>query len=181
MAITTAQLSLGSGSAQVQTLLAACRRFAMVRSLTMVPAGIKAKRLSSVSHTTKTIHHHSSSSSSSLSSSMELEHWHLQTISQTWWLYIHAQSNYPTNILKELPISIETRFSNLFSNSEIFHEASRHYQNVINQSEYDCKLQYKPPNYENENRSKLSKNRRRNIIWFNPWPTFFKEHLQQHR
>ena len=28
------------------------------RSLTMVPAGNKAKRLSSVNHTTKTIHHH---------------------------------------------------------------------------------------------------------------------------
>ena len=30
----------------------------MVRSLTMVPTGNKAKRLSSVNHITKTIHHH---------------------------------------------------------------------------------------------------------------------------
>ena len=30
------------------------------------------------------------------------------------------------------------------------------------------KLQYKPPNNENENRSKSTKNRKRNIIWFNP-------------
>ena len=29
------------------------------------------------------------------------------------------------------------------------------------------KLQYKPPNNENENRSKSTKNRKRNIIWFN--------------
>ena len=35
-------------------------------SLTMVPAGNKAKRLSLVNHTTKTIHHSSSSSSSSV-------------------------------------------------------------------------------------------------------------------
>ena len=49
------QLSLNSGSVQVHTLLAACRRFAMVGSLTMVPAGNKAKRLSSVNHPTKTI------------------------------------------------------------------------------------------------------------------------------
>ena len=37
-------------------------------SLAMVPAGNKAKRLSSVNHTTKTIHHHWSSSSASSSS-----------------------------------------------------------------------------------------------------------------
>ena len=49
------QLSLNSGSAQVQTLLAACPRFAMVR---ISDNGNKAKRLSSVNHTTKTIHHH---------------------------------------------------------------------------------------------------------------------------
>ena len=49
------QLRLNSDSAQVQTLLAACPRFAMVR---ISDNGNKAKRLSSVNHTTKTIHHH---------------------------------------------------------------------------------------------------------------------------
>ena len=83
-------------------------------------------------------------------------------------LYIHAKSNHPANILKQLPISIETRLSNLSSNSEIFHEASKHYQNILSQSGYDYQLQYKPPNNENENKSKSSKNRKRNIIWFNP-------------
>ena len=43
------------------------------------------------------------------------------------------------------PISIETRLSNLSSNSESFHEASKH----LNQSRCDYKLQYKPPNNEN--------------------------------
>ena len=83
-------------------------------------------------------------------------------------LYIHTKSNYPANILKQLPISIETRLSNLSTNSEIFHEASKHYQNILNQSGYDYKLQYKPPNNKNENEIKSSKNRKRNIIWFNP-------------
>ena len=45
-------------------------------------------------------------------------------------LYIHAKSIHPANILKQLPIAIETRLSNLSSNSEIFHEASKHYQNM---------------------------------------------------
>ena len=52
------QLSLNSGSAQVQTLLAACRRFAMVRISDNGAAGNKAKHLLSINHTTKTIHHH---------------------------------------------------------------------------------------------------------------------------
>ena len=56
-------------------------------------------------------------------------------------LYIHAKSNHPANILKQLLISIETRLSNLSSNSEIFHEACKHYQNILNQSGYDYKLQ----------------------------------------
>ena len=64
-------------------------------------------------------------------------------------------------------LSFETGLSNLSSNSEIFHEASKHYKNILNQSGYDYKLQYKPPNNENGNKSKSPKNRRRNIIWFN--------------
>ena len=58
-------------------------------------------------------------------------------------LYIHAKSNHPKNILKQLPISIEKRLSNLSSNSEIFNEASKHYQTILNQSGYNYKLQYK--------------------------------------
>ena len=83
-------------------------------------------------------------------------------------LYIHAKSNHLANVLKQEPISIETRLSYFFSNSEIFCEASKHYQNILNQSGYDYKLQYKPRNSENENRSKSRKNRERNIILFNP-------------
>ena len=46
--------------------------------------------------------------------------------------HVHAKSNHPANILKQLLISIETRLSNLSSNPEIFHEASKHYQNILN-------------------------------------------------
>ena len=83
-------------------------------------------------------------------------------------LYIHTIYNHPANILKQLPISVETRLSNLSSNSEIFHKASKNYQNILNQYGYDYKLQCKPPNNENENRCKSPENCERNIIWFNP-------------
>ena len=49
--------------------------------------------------------------------------------------YIHAKSHHPANILKQLPISIET-----------IHEASKHYQNILNQSGYES------PNNENKNK-----------------------------
>ena len=52
------QLNLNSGSVQVQTLLVGVGDLRWWGSLTMVPAGNKAKRLSSVNHTAKTIHHH---------------------------------------------------------------------------------------------------------------------------
>ena len=58
-------------------------------------------------------------------------HWHLQAIyiyckpnDET--LYVHIKSDHPAIILRELCISMETR---LF-NPEIFHEASKHYQNM---------------------------------------------------
>ena len=63
---------------------------------------------------------------------------------------------------------METRLSNFSKHPEIFHEASKHYQNISNRSGYDYKLQYKPPNNENENRSKSPENHQRNTIWFSP-------------
>ena len=77
-------------------------------------------------------------------------------------LYILAKSSHLANILGQLPISIKTRLSNLSSNFEIFHEASKQYQNILN----DYKLQYKPPNNESENRSKSPKNCKTHI-WLN--------------
>ena len=77
-----------------------------------------------------------------------LEHWHKPYCKPNDEMpYIHAKSHHPANILKQLPISIET-----------IHEASKHYQNILNQSGYES------PNNESKNRCKSSKNRKRNII-----------------
>ena len=80
-------------------------------------------------------------------------------------LYINAKSNHPQNIIKQLPISIESRLSNLSSNETIFHEASRHYQNILQQCGYNYKMKYQPPKANN---NRVKNNRKRNIIWFNP-------------
>ena len=50
--------NLDSGSAQVQILLEACQRFAMVRIFDNGLTGNKEKYLSLANHTTKTINHH---------------------------------------------------------------------------------------------------------------------------
>ena len=56
-------------------------------------------------------------------------------------LSIHVKSDHPANILKQLPISFETRLSKISINSGIFHQASKHYQNISNQFVYNYKLQ----------------------------------------
>ena len=60
-------------------------------------------------------------------------------------VYINVDSNHPSSIIKAIPGMIENRLSTLSSNNEIF-EASK-------------------PIY---NQPKNSRNRGRNIIWFNP-------------
>ena len=94
-----------------------------------------------------------------------------------WWSVPHYMPC--ANILKQLLISIETRLSSLSSHSKFFHEASKHYQNILNQFGYDYKLQYKLPNNENENECKSSKNKEKKYHLVQT--AFFKEHLQQHQ
>ena len=83
-------------------------------------------------------------------------------------IYVHAKSNHPKNITKQLPISIETRLSQLSSNNEIFDEAAKYYQDVLNKCGYEHKLKYHPPNPTDELNNKSKPNRKRKIIWFNP-------------
>ena len=45
-----------------------------------------------------------------------------------------SKYNHPTKIIQELPISIETRSSKLSNNLDILHVASKHRQDILNQS-----------------------------------------------
>ena len=78
--------------------------------------------------------------------------------------YIHTESNHPPNIIKQIPKIIETRLSNHSSNETIFLEAVKDYENALKQSGYNVYMKYNPQNQVNNNK----KNRKRNIIWFNP-------------
>ena len=77
--------------------------------------------------------------------------------------YVHIQSNHPPNILKQIPISIQTRLSNLSANKEIFNQSIPYYSNALKKSGYNHEFKYTPTITNQRPR-----NRKRNIIWFNP-------------
>ena len=78
--------------------------------------------------------------------------------------YIHAESNHPTNIIKQIPKKIEKRLSQLSSNEKIFNESPPFYEDKLHQSDYQQKLKYNTINAKIHNK----RNHKRNIIWFNP-------------
>lgn len=82
-------------------------------------------------------------------------------------IYIHAKSNHPNNIIKQLPLSVEKRLSTLSANENIFNESAKHYQEALNKFGYTHKLQYISKEKPMETTEK-KRNRKRNIIWFNP-------------
>ena len=78
--------------------------------------------------------------------------------------YINIESNHPPSIIKQLPLSIESRLSSLSSSEEIFNDSVISYQDALDKSGYKHKLKYKA----NIDTVSNKKQRKRNIIWFNP-------------
>ena len=79
-------------------------------------------------------------------------------------LNIHKDSNHPLSILNQIPKSIEKRIFTL-SNETTFNESKEIYQKALEKSGYRQTLKYHP---SNENDSNNKRNRKRNVIWFNP-------------
>ena len=77
--------------------------------------------------------------------------------------YIHKHSNHPPSIIKQLPLTIQTRLSNNSSSQIIFDQAAPIYQEALKKSGYDNTLEYIP-----NKPTPTNKTRKRNIIWFNP-------------
>jgi len=79
-------------------------------------------------------------------------------------LYVHTSSNHPVNILKQLPISINERLSKNSSNRKVFDYAKPEYERALRNSGYE-----KPGlSFTRKTSTKLGRQRKRNIIWFNP-------------
>ena len=80
--------------------------------------------------------------------------------------YIHRESNHPPSIIKQLPISIESRLSKLSSSEKIFKESTYPYQNALNKSGFKYQLTYQ--HNQNTPNTQQKRQRKRKIIWFNP-------------
>ena len=76
--------------------------------------------------------------------------------------YIHAKSNHPPAIIKNLLCAINKRLSEISSCEEVFNNAKPLYQEALKKIGYTHELKYQ----KQEEKSK--RNRTRNIIWYNP-------------
>ena len=84
--------------------------------------------------------------------------------------YIHKNSNNPPSVIRQILLSIESRLSTLSFNEKLFQEAVTPYQKALQNSGYRHTLIYKSPRNNNisTNINKNKRNRKRQIIWFNP-------------
>ena len=80
-------------------------------------------------------------------------------------LYINTESNHPPNIIKHIPININKRLNQNSSSKKVFDKSKKEYEDALKESGYkNFKLEYNPQKQQ----PKTKKNRKRDIIWFNP-------------
>ena len=77
--------------------------------------------------------------------------------------YIHQESNHRPSVLRQIPLSIESRLSKHSSNEKIFQKSTQIYEEALKKSGYNHQL-----TYQKSINNKDTKWRKRKIIWFNP-------------
>ena len=82
-------------------------------------------------------------------------------------IYINKNSNHPPSILKQLPISIEKRLSEISSSEDMFNESKPLYENALKTSGYNVNFEYINETHLNEDEKIVVNNHKRKIIWFN--------------
>ena len=84
-------------------------------------------------------------------------------------LYIHSKSNHPLSILKHLPKNINDRLSSISCDEAEFDKAKPAYEQALKNSGFNSTLTYTTPSQLQSSQSaKRKRQRKRNIIWFNP-------------
>ena len=82
-------------------------------------------------------------------------------------LYIHKKSNHPPQIIKNIPLSINKRLSEISCDEASFNKAVPLYQKALDDSRYTHCLKFSTP-FASQPSSPDRKNRHSNIIWYNP-------------
>ena len=80
-------------------------------------------------------------------------------------MYVNSDSNHPPNILKMLPKMINDRLCSISSNENEFNKVKTYYEGKLKNAGYNNELNFTPNNNLDNNKSK---NRSRNILWYNP-------------
>ena len=80
-------------------------------------------------------------------------------------IYVNTESNNPPSITKQLLKSIHLRLSQLSANEEIFKNSVTPNIEALTKAAYKNYMQYRQNIRQN---TATNKNRRRNLIWFNP-------------
>ena len=94
--------------------------------------------------------------------------------------YVHAQSNHPPSVLKHLPDSITERISTLSCNEEEFNKAKGPYEQALKESNHKHRMEYKETPADQDAEPKRKRQRKRNVLWFNPpWNDNVKTNVAQ--
>ena len=92
-------------------------------------------------------------------------------------VYVHARSDHPPCIIKNIPIAIGRRITELSSNAEIFDKDKRIYNEALSNSGYEEQIKYgdkkdnrdnRPVNMNTGRPKNKRRKRRRNVTWYNP-------------
>ena len=79
-------------------------------------------------------------------------------------LYVHAKSNHPPSVIKNIPLSVNSRLSSISSNEKRFSAAKPLYEKALINSGYQPEFKYDPKVTNNTQK----RPRKRKIIFFNP-------------
>ena len=83
-------------------------------------------------------------------------------------LYINVKSNHPPPILRNIPLAVNKRLSEISANEEIFDNAAPVYQKALKDSGHNFTLKFNKEDSIKVNGDKQKRRKKRNIIWFNP-------------
>ena len=82
--------------------------------------------------------------------------------------YVHVDSNHPPSIIRNLPLGINRRLSDISSTQAIFEAAIPPYQEALAKAGHKHKLVYNPTRVDERADQPRKKCRKRSITWFNP-------------
>ena len=84
--------------------------------------------------------------------------------------YTHKDSRQLPSVIHQISLSLESRLSTLSYNGKIFQGSPSPYHRALQNSDYKHTPSYEHPKYDinSANVNKQERNRKRQIIWFNP-------------